>query len=156
MLVKDTVAEPLAERAVSKARALHVGVELALSAVIVVAILLLHEMRKFAPFDFSVTHERVMGVSDIMRPVASDAVNEVVTGSGMTLVSTDTVRDFDPAPLYTPGAIAGSSVSVMLLETGELLSNTRERDPDPARSPEKIGVLQGRYPAEYEGDVVRI
>ena len=91
MFVKDTLADPLAERAVSKARVEHVGVALALSAVIVVTILLLHEIRKFAPFDFSVTHESVMGVSDMTRLVEVDVVNDVVTGSGIMLVSTKTV-----------------------------------------------------------------
>ena len=75
----------------SSAGVLHFGVELALPTVIVTVMLLLHERRKFAPLDLSVVHERVIGVLGGVRPEVSDVVNDVVTGSGIMLVSTETV-----------------------------------------------------------------
>lgn len=44
----------------------------------------------------------------------------------------------------------------MSLVVGALLSKTRLSDPEPARSLTKMGVLQGRKPFVYEGEVVRI
>ena len=99
MLAKEIVADPLTGSVVSRAIVLHFGVELALSIVIVVVMLSLHEIRRFAPLDLSVSHESVIGAPDITRPNVSDEVNEVVIGSGTTLVSTETVSVFACAPL---------------------------------------------------------
>lgn len=99
LLVKTTVPVPLAEIRGSKAIMPHFGVEVAEPTVKSTDMFSLQEMRKFAPADFSVAHENEIEFPSGMRSVVAEVLNAVVTGSGMMLLSTETVTDFVCIPL---------------------------------------------------------
>lgn len=99
LLVKTTVPVPLAEIRGSKAIMPHFGVVVAEPTVKSADMFSLQEIRKFAPADFSVTHENEIEFPSDMRSVVVEVLNAVVTGSGMTLLSTETATDFVCIPL---------------------------------------------------------
>lgn len=99
LFVKATVPVPLAEIRVVKAGMPHFGVEKIEPTVKSAATFSLQEMSRFAPFDFSVTHENEIGTPSGMRSVVVEVLNEMVTGSGTMLLSTETETDFVCIPL---------------------------------------------------------
>lgn len=99
LLVKTTVPVPLAEMRGSKATLSHFGVEDTDPTVKSTEIFSLQEIRRFAPADFSVAQENEIGFPSSIRSVVVETLNVVVMGSGMTLLSTETVIDFVWMPL---------------------------------------------------------
>lgn len=99
LLEKVTVPEPDAPSGAPKARFPHRGVVEALAMFILATIFSLHEIRIFAPVEFSVTQENFTGAPSTVRSMVVDAEKYVVMGSGRMLVSTETVIDSVWMPL---------------------------------------------------------